>query len=417
MEEQVSKREQRQQKKEQQRQERVTRAKKAKQKKTIMWLVIAGLVVLGIWGLTRLGGDAPQGDQVTSVTESDWVKGGEDARVTLIEFGDFECPACGAFYPVGKQIEETFGDQIQMVYRHLPLTAIHPNAMPAAIASEAAGAQGAFWEMHDVLFERQAEWARQHDPRATFVQYAEALGLNVAVFEEDYDDEIGLEKIQNDIRNSRQLGVTGTPTFVLNGQVIRTPTSAQSFIDLIQSELDSTPLATNPAEPEAVHEHADFAVYLDGQQVDFSLDKYQSSDEAPLHDYTHLHDGVGTIIHKHLTGITLGEFFESIGMSLTRACFTTDDGTQYCGTNTKSLKFFVNGSPHSGFGDYELNDLDQILISYGPLEEPDLDAQLASVTDEACIYSEVCPERGTPPDESCVGGLGSNCEVGDHTHE
>ncbi len=153
-----------------------------------------------------------------------------------------------------------------------------------------------------------------------------------------------------------------------------------------------------------LHYHADFKVYLNGIAYDFAQEKYMSEEEGALSPFTHLHDMNGEIIHKHMSGITLGDFFESIGMSLTETCFTVDDGTAYCDDETKTLQFYVNGELNTKFDQYELQDLDRILISYGDETEAELQIQLSSVTDEACIYSETCPERGSPPDESsCVG--------------
>lgn len=129
-----------------------------------------------------------------------------------------------------------------------------------------------------------------------------------------------------------------------------------------------------------------------------------SEEEGPLSPFTHLHDMEGDVIHKHMSGITLGDFFESIGMNLTETCFKLDDGTAYCNDDTHSLKFYVNGKLNNKFDQYEIQDLDQILISYGVETEDELQVQLKSLTDEACIYSETCPERGSPPDESsCIG--------------
>lgn len=149
-----------------------------------------------------------------------------------------------------------------------------------------------------------------------------------------------------------------------------------------------------------VHEHADFKVYLEGEAYDFAQDKYMSSDEHKLSNFTHLHDGDGELIHKHMSTITLGDFFESLGMQFTAECFKLDGGSFYCNEGEKTLKMFVNGEHNNEFGDYELSDLDQILISYGDETDEEIQTQIASVGDRACIQSETCPERGAPSDES-----------------
>lgn len=157
-----------------------------------------------------------------------------------------------------------------------------------------------------------------------------------------------------------------------------------------------------------VHEHADFKVYLNDGQYDFSAEKYHSRENRPLSNFIHLHDLKGNIIHKHATGIKLGFFFRTLGMKLNSTCFVLDDGTEYCNDGSKTLKMYVNGARVQNPAEYELWDSDRILITYGSETEEEIAAQMATVTDEACIYSEKCPERGEPPDEAtCVGS--SNC--------
>lgn len=154
-----------------------------------------------------------------------------------------------------------------------------------------------------------------------------------------------------------------------------------------------------------VHEHADFKVYLNGTAFDFAQDKYMSTEDRKLSNFTHLHDGDGDIIHKHMTTITLADFFQSLGMRFDEECFMTDDLVQYCNDGVNTLKFYVNGNENDELGDYEISDLDEILISYGDETEEEIQAQLESVSDKACIQSKKCPERGEPSDESdCLTG-------------
>lgn len=406
---------------------RTARARAKKMQKRLGWLVFIGVIIGGLWWLSQGDGGGDRAtittpDDTTVVFQDDQVKGGENARVTLVEYGDFQCPACGRIAPVVKEIGEQFGEQLRIVYRHYPLTSIHPHAQSSAQASEAAGLQGKFWEMHDILFERQSEWGQVNTgpggappiPMNVYIQYAEELGLDTDRFAEDFNSSVVKEKIARDLQDATSRSLRGTPSFLLNGQYINTPGSAEEFAALIQAAVDNAPAPE--VENVSVHEHADFAVYLNGEQVDFSKEEYQSNDEDHKHEYTHLHDGVGHIIHKHRTGVSIGELFDSIGMNFSQACFALDTGEQFCNSNTKSLKFFVNGEENSRFGDYEIADLDQILISYGPKDE-DVSEQLESLTDEACIYSETCPERGTPPEEACVGGIGSECEADGHSHD
>lgn len=171
-------------------------------------------------------------------------------------------------------------------------------------------------------------------------------------------------------------------------------------------------LACEPEQPLLgdVHEHADFKVYLNGDVYDFSQDKYMSTPEHKLSNFTHLHDGEGEIIHKHMSTITLGDFFESLGMKFTAECFNLEEGVSYCNNSENTLKFFVNGKENRKFDDYELSDLDQILITYGSENDEEIQAQIDSVGDRACIQSAKCPERGEPSEESdCL--TGEDCEV------
>jgi len=127
--------------------------------------------------------------------------------------------------------------------------------------------------------------------------------------------------------------------------------------------------------PGSTHEHADFKVYLLGEPVDFSQDKYQLRSE-----YIHVENGNGDMLHKHATGATLGLFFRSLGMTFTKECFTLDTGERYCNDGQNSLKMLVNGQVNTSFHKYEPRQGDRILISYGPETPDQLSEQFASVT-------------------------------------
>lgn len=161
-----------------------------------------------------------------------------------------------------------------------------------------------------------------------------------------------------------------------------------------------------------VHEHADFKVYLNGIAFNFSQEKYMSSKSGyELSDYAHLHDMDGDIIHKHAAGVTLGYFFNTLGMVFNSTCFVTDDGKTYCNNGVKSIKLYINGRLNYEFEDYKFHDLDRILITYGNDNNDEIKEQLDSVVDKACIQSGKCPERGKPDDESsCTSGNG--CGIG-----
>ncbi len=395
------------------------------QKKHTLYYYIAGVLILivGIILLARINrGPAPSPD----VDADDWSKGGgSNAPVTLMEYADFQCPACASYYPLLNQLKDTFGNKLRIVYRNFPLTTIHQNAMSSAQAAGAAGKQGKFWDMHNMLFEKQSEWSEAQNAKEIFVRYAQTLGLNKDQFTADYESQEVKNKIATDVRRANALGLNSTPTFFLNGQKINNPGNFDAFRAQIEAALANTPLqdinANDLANAPDAHLHADFAVYINGKAIDFSLPKYQSKapsttttstddEKGALDPYTHLHDGNGHIIHVHKQGVTLGYFFQTLGMDFDKNCFKRDTGEVSCTDATHSLKFFVNGARSELNDTYEIKDLDRILISYGPFTDNSLDTQIASVTNNACIYSETCPERGPAPKEECVGGLGTNCE-------
>jgi protein-disulfide isomerase len=146
------------------------------------------------------------------INERDHVRGSPDAPVVLVEYGDFECPYCGAAYAVVKKLERDLPDTLAVVFRHFPLVNVHPHAELAAEAAEAAGTQGRFWQMHDMLFEHQNALAP-----ANLIKYAAALHLDSKRFAGDLSGHAFLSKIEDDMRGGLQSGVKGTPTFFING--------------------------------------------------------------------------------------------------------------------------------------------------------------------------------------------------------
>jgi protein-disulfide isomerase len=145
------------------------------------------------------------------VTEKDHAQGPPDAPVTLVEYGDYECPYCGKAYPVVKEIQQRMGDRLRFVFRNFPLNTLHEHAGVAAQAAEAAAAQGKFWEMHDILYEHQDELAD-----ADLRQYALKIGLEIYRFNADVDGETFAKRVRDDFRGGIRSGVNGTPTFFIN---------------------------------------------------------------------------------------------------------------------------------------------------------------------------------------------------------
>jgi protein-disulfide isomerase len=144
--------------------------------------------------------------------ERDHIQGPADAPVTLLEYGDYECPYCGAAYPIVKQVQAKMGSRLRFVFRNFPITTSHPHAEQAAEAAEAAAAQGRFWEMHDYLYEHQRH-LEPDDLRA----YAGELGLDVDRFEDELAQHAHAERVRDDFMSGVRSGVNGTPTFYING--------------------------------------------------------------------------------------------------------------------------------------------------------------------------------------------------------
>lgn len=141
----------------------------------------------------------------------------KNTKVTLVEFTDFQCPACGAAYPVVKQIIDNHKSDVTFVVRNFPLVNIHNNAFSAALAAEAAGAQGKYWQMYNKLYETQSAWSESTDVRAVFIKYAQELKLNTEQFTKDFDEQKFKEKINKDMADGNVLRVNATPTFFING--------------------------------------------------------------------------------------------------------------------------------------------------------------------------------------------------------
>lgn len=137
--------------------------------------------------------------------------------VTVVEFSDFQCPACASIQAPLKQVLSKFEGKVSLVYRHFPLTSIHKNAVVAAAASEAAHNQGKFWEYGDILFAKQAEWGELSDPTEKFVQYAIDLGLSTDTFNQDIKSEAVKERVNTDMIYANRHALSGTPTFFVNG--------------------------------------------------------------------------------------------------------------------------------------------------------------------------------------------------------
>jgi protein-disulfide isomerase len=144
--------------------------------------------------------------------DRDHIQGPADAAVTLIEYGDYECPYCGAAYPIVKEVQARMAERLRFVFRNFPISTAHPHAEQAAEAAEAAATQGSFWEMHDLLYENQQR-LRDEDLRS----YAEKLGLDVERFVRELAEHVHADRVHEDFMSGVRSGVNGTPTFYING--------------------------------------------------------------------------------------------------------------------------------------------------------------------------------------------------------
>jgi protein-disulfide isomerase len=146
------------------------------------------------------------------VGERDHVQGPADAPVTLVEYGDYECPYCGMAYPIVKQVQRRLGDRLRFVFRNFPISTSHPHAEHAAEAAEAAAAQGKFWEMHDLLYERQRTLTDTY-----LHEFAAEIGLDVERFDREMAERRHADRVREDFMSGVRSGVNGTPTFFING--------------------------------------------------------------------------------------------------------------------------------------------------------------------------------------------------------
>lgn len=185
-----------------------------------MKTLVIGIVViaLGFFGLVWFK-TAPSDD--TTVGEignfTPYTKGLPTAKIKLTEYADFQCPACGAVAPVISDLLAKYPNDIQLIFKHFPLTQIHPHALLASKVAEAAGKQGKFFEMYYLLFTGQTEWAKNSKAENIFTLYATNLGLDLDQFKTDLKDTQISEKIKSDQIEGTKNGVQGTPTFFING--------------------------------------------------------------------------------------------------------------------------------------------------------------------------------------------------------
>ena len=184
-------------------------------------LIGALVVVLILVRSSQRSGNSnnPTPDPSTSAgAEPPHIRGNPNAKVTLEEFADFQCPSCGLYHPELKKIEAEFGDRLRVIFRERPLVPPHDHALIAAQAAEAAGLQNRFWEMHDKLYDNQKEWSEARDIMPMFVDYAKQIGLDTDRFLRDLNGEVVVARIFQDGKRAHTLNINATPTFFVNGK-------------------------------------------------------------------------------------------------------------------------------------------------------------------------------------------------------
>lgn len=214
-------------------------------KRIIFWICFLTILALILWGLgVAMTRKAPGSDDSghgtpPPITSSDHVQGPANAPVTLIEYSDFQCPACeNVYFTVTKLLKEA-SSSIRFVYRHFPLYPLpHKNALNASIASEAAGAQGKFWEMYDELFTNHTDWTELDDPTPIFVGYAKKIGLDTAKFTADLKNDALKNKILADLQGGQDIGINATPSFFVNGKFITNPQKYAEFKAIIDEAVN-----------------------------------------------------------------------------------------------------------------------------------------------------------------------------------
>ena len=186
-----------------------------------------------------------------AITASDWTEGNPNAKVSLIEYGDFECPACAEYFPVVEQLLQNHSSTVQFVFRNFPLYSIHPDAGIGAQAAEAAGLEGgsaAYWKMNNLLYTKSTEWSTT-DPTQVVGKYldgyAQSIGLDVNTFNNDLNATSVTQKIQTDIAGGTSAQLDHTPTFFINLKQIPNPTSAANFESVLSAAVASSTAASS----------------------------------------------------------------------------------------------------------------------------------------------------------------------------
>jgi protein-disulfide isomerase len=210
--------------------------------KPLIVIVLAVAVAAGAAVYLSRQPDQPTETSAATTTRAD-IKGGghlrgpENAQLTLVEFGDYQCPSCGAYHPVVKEILTRYPQQVRLEFHHFPLISIHPNSMMASMAAEAAGEQGHYWEMHDLLFDHQREWSESPNAEPIFIALASRIGLDTNKFMQGLRSPDLQARILADVNRGNDAHVEAVPTFFINGEQVHVKLSIEDFVQVIESHL------------------------------------------------------------------------------------------------------------------------------------------------------------------------------------
>ncbi|MBN2094047.1 MAG: thioredoxin domain-containing protein [Candidatus Zambryskibacteria bacterium] len=202
----------------------------------LILIIILVLVAIMYWSIK--GGNIKPPFALEEIHPLDQIKGNPESKVVVMEYSDFECGACRVYYLIMKELLVEFSNRVVFVYRHFPMTDIYRNSELAARAAEAAGRQGKFWEMHDLLFEKQNEWA-EGDVEKLFQSYAALLSISIEQFEADWKSSEIKNLVRAHKKHALELKLLGTPTFFINGVQIENPKSVAEFKSLIREALNN----------------------------------------------------------------------------------------------------------------------------------------------------------------------------------
>lgn len=215
-----------------------------KLKQVAIWFSVMVVTIGIIWGLVYLINSSPSGSTASqnkpkAVSKTDIMLGNPSkAKATLIEYADFQCPACALTAPIARNLQRKFKDQLLMVFRFFPLVNTHQHAMASAQAAYAASRQGKFWEMYDLLFTNQQKWSTDNNAQKIFSDYAKQLKLDINTYNLDSTSEAGIKFITDEQNEGLSIGIDRTPSFFINGKFVENPLDETSFKQLIQDEIN-----------------------------------------------------------------------------------------------------------------------------------------------------------------------------------